>query len=288
MGRQSTSANADLGNARIHVRDGSMAVSDYWIQHAIDVIKSTYGVDVSVYQKSKDLLKFGENDLVGTSKATLMTLPAGVLHETYVSDNLITHISSNNAADAGRVIKLEGHTISGGDLTFVTQSVTLDGSDARTPVALTTPMARCTRSYTYDTTATVGIIYVFESDTTTAGVPDTASKVHLIQQAGKQNSSKAATSIASTDYWIVTSFTGMFLEKSAGYAEVHFETRTGNYVFLEKEHLSVNSSAPHSVIHFKPYIIIPANSDVRLVGTADGAGTSVGGSIQGVLAKVRV
>ncbi len=90
-----------------------LPIQDYNIYHAIDIINDTYGVNVSVENKKKDLLKFGRNPLVGTTRATIMDLPTGVLHETYVSTNAITTISSSSTSDT-RQVTVEGHTISGG------------------------------------------------------------------------------------------------------------------------------------------------------------------------------
>lgn len=256
---------------------------DFWLAKAIKDIKANYGDDVSVGKKNKNLLKFGENPLVGTAKATLMDLPVGEVHETLIATNGITHISSNNAGDT-EPVKVEGHTIDGsGNFTFVVQEITLVG---QTKTALTTPLARVTRVYNNGTTDLVGIVYVYEDDTVVSGVPQTAAKIHLILTAGKNNSSKCATTISNQDYWIITDFTSQFIEKAAGYAEIHLEIREKGKVFLEKAHISISDGNPNATLKFSPYIIAPKNSDVRLVATADGASTYVGGSINGVLAIV--
>lgn len=95
------------------------------IRHAINEIYSTYGDVVSVNEKAKSLLKFGQNALVGTSQATVMTLPAGILAETYVTTNAIDSVSSSDNGDT-QLVYVEGHTIDGdGNLTFISQTVTL-------------------------------------------------------------------------------------------------------------------------------------------------------------------
>ena len=255
---------------------------DYWINHALEVISNTYGDTASVYEKKKDLLKFGESSQVQTTKTTLMGLPTGTYNETYVSDNLITHFASSSGSDTQSIV-VEGHTISGGVFTFVTQTVTLAG---QTKTALTTPLARCTRIYNNGSTELVGTVYVAQDVTFTAGVPQTASAVHCIIEAGKQQSNKASTTISDQDYWIVTNFQSHWLEKGAGYAEVHLEIRLNGKVFREYAHMSVGDGAPVANNEFSPYLIVPANADVRLVATASAANKAVGGEIQGVLAKV--
>lgn len=263
--------------------DNPMPVSEYWLDHAAHVIEGTYGDTVSVETKAKDLLKFGRNNQIGTSLATVMTLPAGVLHETYVTSNLITHFSSSDNADTGTMV-VEGHTTADGGLTFtfVVQSVTLAG---QTKTALTTPLARVTRAYNSNSVDWAGVIYIYQDDTVTAGVPATAAKVHLQSLTGENQSDKCSTTISNIDYWIVQSVYGDCLEKTAASVEFHLEMRLAGKVF--RDIVDGSASAGHNWKHeFKPYLIVPKNSDIRLVAKADGANTQVSGGIQGALAAV--
>jgi len=257
---------------------------DPWLQHAIDVIKETYGDDVSIEDKNKDLLKFGRNKLIGTTKAVIMTLPAGILNETYPTTNSITTLSSSSALDTGGIM-VEGHSVDATGLifTFVSQTPTLNGQGQ---VSLATPIARVSRTNTVGAVDTVGSIYVYETDTTTAGVPDTNTKVHLIQEAGVNNSEKAATTISNDDYFIVTSFYGDVLEKSAAFGSVHLEVRQAGGVFVNKVDIATTTGGGGRVHEFKPYLIVPKNSDIRLRAVADGANTDISGGFQGVLAAV--
>lgn len=260
-----------------------LPIENSTISVAVNNILGTYGDVVSVGEKNKTLLKFGESQQVTTSKVTLMDLPTGTLNETYLTDNLITHFSSSSGSDTEAII-LEGHIIDGnGDFTFVVQEVTLVG---QTKTALTTPLARCTRIYNNGANDLVGNIYVYEDDTVVAGVPSTGSRVHCMVAAGKNNSSKCATTISSQDYWIITSVTALFLEKAAGFAEVHLEIRAKGKTFREYAHLSVNSGGPSQQLTFDPPIIAPKNCDVRLTAIADGANTYIGGYINGYLAII--
>jgi len=259
----------------------SEPTDDYWMRHALNVIHKQYGHEVSVYNKSKDLLKFGRNELVGTAEATIQHQPAGILHESFVSSNLINTIISTNVND-GEVVVVEGHTISGGVFTFVTQSVTLNG---RTAVALGTALARVSRCYNDDSTELQGVISITETDTYASGVPATPAKVHLQMGEGEQNSEKAATTLEDGNYWIVQGFYGDVLEKTSAFAEIHFECRLPGKVFVDLLMKSAGTSH-HAMQKFKPYLIIPPNSDIRLTAVADGANTDVSGGIQGVLATV--
>ena len=262
----------------------SRHANDYWLTHALKVIQDTYGDVASVGRKNKDLLKFGRNTNIGSgAESTLMTLPGSEIHETYVNTNIINSIISTNAGDT-EPVKIEGHTIDGnGDFTFVIQEVTLTG---QTVVPLTTALARVTRVYNNGTSEIAGTISVTETDTYVAGVPDTDTKVHCQIRAGEQQTEKAATTISSQDYWIVTKVYADVLEKTASFAEIEFQVRDPGKIFRHRLIMAASSNGGEAVHEFKPYFIIPKNSDVRLTAIASGAGTDVSGGIEGVLAKV--
>ena len=262
--------------------DTPLPITDYWLEHAIQVIYGTYGDRVSVISKNKDLIKYGRTEQAGTSTAaTLMTLTTGTLNETYVSTNIITTISSSSASDTGQV-KVEGHTISGGNFTFVTQTITLTG---QTQATLATPLARCTRINNAGSSDLVGDIYVYQDDTSTSGVPDTATKVHCEVRAGMNQSEKASTTISSTDYWIIAGVYANVLEKTASTAEISFEVREYGKTFRKYFDMA-SSNTTDSFRTGKPYIIVPPNADVRLRAIASGANTIVSGGMFGTLAKV--
>lgn len=258
---------------------------DFWLNHAIEVIKDTYGDTVSLQAKNKDLLKFGRSTAVTGTKTTLEISPNA--NETFLTTNAITHISSSNNSDTVPV-KIEGHTVDGnGDFTFSVQEVTLAG---QTKTALSTPLARVTRLYNNSIgtppangTELLGNVYVYEDDTVTAGVPNTNAKVHMQVQAGHQNSEKAATTISKNDYWIVTGVYADVLEKISESAEIIFEMRTKGGVFRESFTMSAAKESAGTFRHAFPYIIVPPNTDVRLRGRSDGTSIEVSGGIFGPL-----
>jgi hypothetical protein len=254
--------------------------NDPWIEHAKQVIYADDGVHVSLEAKNKDLLKFGRSTQVQTTSTTLMTLPVGTYNEAYVSTNAINSIISTVAGDTETVV-VEGHTISGTTLTFVTQSIALTG---QTVATLGTALARVTRVYNNDSTELTGTISVTETDTYAAGVPNTPAGVHLQVRAGQQQSEKASTSISSSDYWVVTSFYADMLEKTAASADVDLEVRRAGKVFRQVADISCSESH-RGVYEFKPYLIVPPNSDIRLVARASGAGKDISGGINGALMK---
>ena len=243
-------------------------------------IFDSFGDRVSVTQKAKTLYKFGRNPDIGTSIETVWNTGG---NETYATDNVIDKFSSSNAGDTQEII-VEGHTISAGKLTFVTQTVTLAG---QTETALTTPLARVNRAYNNGTTDFAGTIYIYEDDTVTAGVPQTASKIHAEVTEGNQTE-KCATSISNADYYIITSFTGYCFTKASRTVEFLVELRevgTTNKVF-RRTFSTAGSEGKPTHIDFDPPFIIPKNYDIRVRAIASANATDVGASFNGYLAKV--
>lgn len=250
---------------------------DFWMREAINVIESTYGD--RVYLKAKNLLKFGASDLIDTTYELVWNQGG---EETDPTSNAITHISSSSLADT-ESMTIEGHTIDGnGDFTFLVQTVTLAG---QTKTALSTPLARSSRLYNNDTVPLVGDVYVYEDDTLSFGVPTTAANIHLKILAGDQQSFKAKTTISKDDYFIVTGGYGSIREKTATVVDFQLEVRQKGSIY--RPALTISTNGPPIVFPFKPYIIVPANADVRVTAEASGAGKSVNAGFYGVLAARR-
>lgn len=275
-------ADQEGASPRLVTEQNPLPVTDPWLRHVFDVIYKTYGHTVSVVSKGKDLIKYGRSTQIQTTDTTIMTLPSGVYNETYLATNGITHVSSASGSDTFAAV-IEGHTIDGnGDFTFVSQPVTLQG---QTSVALTTPLARATRIYNNGSTNAVGPVYVYENTTIVAGVPTNGTKVHLMLRAGRNQSEKCATTLSSVDYWIVTNINGQPLKKTASACEFGFQVREKGKVF--RTQLNFAASNTNEGGHkYKPYHIIPPNSDVRMVANADTNNTDGFAHIAGVLAII--
>jgi hypothetical protein len=273
------------------------AAQDYWLWQAQREIYASEGVRTSIEAKAKALTKFGRtlNADAGV-KTTVASFQGTEVNETFVTTNAIDSVVSDNADDTEE-LQIEGHTIDGsGNLTFAVQQATLTG---QTPVTLGTPLARCTRLYvrpgTFASPASdlVGNVYAYDSVAAggvTAGVPNTASATKCMVDTGSNQSAKCATSLSAVDYWLVTSVQAGVERGSGSTAradiDVEFRQRGGVWRPLGLE-VDLNASAgPFVHLPLKPYRVIPPNSDVRLVATADSANTIVGGSINGVLAIV--
>ncbi len=251
---------------------------DFWCAHAERVVWDTYGDRVSVYEKAKDLLKFGASDDIDTS-LELVWNQGG--NETLVSSNIITHFASSSGSDTGSM-KVEGHTVDGsGNFTFVVQDVTLAG---QTKTALTTPLARTSRAYNNTGTDWVGDIYVAEDVTFTAGVPQTASAIHVKVNAGENQTAKAATTFSQNDYFFLTNFYASVGQKTAATVDFYLQVALKDKVFRNQFIYDAASTGGIINYDFRPFVIIPPNSDVRIMALSSANDTSCDAGFNGLLA----
>ena len=252
-----------------------------WASHAIKEVFRKYGDIVDV--KPNSLQKFGENLLVGTTQATIATLPSGILAETLVTANTIDTLSSSSAGDT-QDYYIEGQTVSGGVFTFVSQTITANGQNK---VVLDTPLARCTRIANMGATDNAGIVSVYEETAISGGVPSDGSKVHASVPIGENQTLKAMTAISGDEYLFLTDIYASLNKKTGGSAVIRLRVRDAGGVFRTVFKRAVNSLGPDLTMTFRPYLIIAQNSDIMLTAEADGASTAVAGGFNGVLAAVR-
>lgn len=247
-------------------------------------IYGTYGDRVSIWDKAKTLLKFGENlDLDAGTRETIWERGG---HETYVFANEIDRIVSTSASDVGSVV-IEGHTNSGTELVpiyvFSKQTVTLTG---QTPVVLATPVSRVSRLAVVGNTDLVGDVAVFENSAVVAGSPSDITKVHMLVNGtlGHNSSHKAATTLSSTDYFILEEVFTSVERSATAVVDFTLEVREGGGVFIPK--LGWSSTQSGTTISLHPYVIVPKNADVRIVGTSNVNNTAATASFGGFLASV--
>lgn len=266
---------------------------DWRLTYAEQQIKDTYGDTVSINKKLKPLRKFGTNAVVGTTRATVMTLPTGVTDETLPTEDVAISMSSSSGSDTDNNLTLfEGHTSSGTDLTFSTVSNVGISLTGQTAAPLSLSRTRITRARL--TLPAVGDIYFYETGTAlSSGVPTDLTKVHMMIPAGEIQTQKASTAVSAVDYWIITNFTAGVLEKTAAYAQVRVEikpwTTTTDSWYPATEWLTVASGGgTRNLLESNdPYLIVPKNHDVRLTAIADGASTPITGGMAGFLALVQ-
>lgn len=246
-------------------------------------IQKYLGDVVSVDKKAKSLIKFGKSAPLSTGGLqTIWTLSG---NENYLSSNGITHVCSSSASDVYELY-LEGHTVTGSgqdqQFTFVTQTVTLQG---QTPVALTTPLARCSMLANNNGTEFVGRITVFEDTPVVGGVPSDVTKIHDQIEAGFQQSFKAATTFSDSDYYILTGGFGSVSLKQDAAVDFYLEVREAGKVFIQRAAISATSGGPWTV-ELDPAVVIPKNADIRITCETSTQGAVVFGVFKGYLAQV--
>lgn len=265
---------------------GNTIDTDTLIQQAIDEVSSSYSDTVSVKQKKKSLHKWGENLQVGTSRATVMTLKSGVTDETLLSSNGITSFSSDSGSDTTQNLALvEGHTISGSNLTFSvsTPASSLTGT---TNASLPVNLARITRARL--SAPAVGNIYFHEGNSTSGVSPD--AETHLIIPAGEIQSQKASTAISQSDYWFISRLSIGILEKTGSYIKARIEIKpvaSGQDWYPLTTWFVATDSSGTVVKDFSPYKIVPKNYDVRVSALANTGSVKVVAGLDGFLASVQ-
>jgi hypothetical protein len=270
---------------------------DFWMRLAQEEILESYGDYVRI--KPKSLVKFGRTANADNGvKTTVGVFQDAIVNETFATTNSVDYVVSTSASDTGPVT-IEGHTQdqTTGDFVFVVQTVTMTGT---TPVALTTPMARANRAYvkagTYASpaSANVGDIAVYDSTLSgggvTAGKPDVDAAVKLMIAAGVNQSEKCATTISSSEYWIITGLNAEISRSGpqSALADITLEYRVvggvwrplGVEISISKDSVNVIAES------YSPAFIIPKNSDVRLVATSTVDNSIISGAIRGVLAVI--
>lgn len=258
----------------------SRKTDPYWVQEAVKRVHKIYGA--RIHDNDSALLKFGENPLVGTTAATIMNLPTGVVAETHVSSNLITHISSASGSDTVDIY-YEGETISDGVFTEVSGTITLAG---QTKTALPTAVARISRAKNVGSSNLVGNVYFYQDGNVTSGVPDTDSEVHLIIDAAENQSMKIADTVPGDQYLLVTHIYASLNKKTASGAVIRLRVRERGGVFQTKFKKGINALGSSLDKVYRPFLIIPANADFHLSAEADSSNTPVSGGIDGLFFKV--
>ena len=257
---------------------------DFWMDHALKEILDSYGDSCRV--KGKSLLKFGVNPSldIADGTATVWSNGPDQSNESYVTSNAIDTISSSNASDT-EIMVLEGHyEDSNNDWIFHVQTVTLNGQNK---IVLDQPLIRSSRLYVQDETALLGDVYVYEDTTISGGVPTDKSTVHLKASAGDNQSQKAATSLSSVDYGIITEiYWGVGRQVTAS---VNFNLQIQQFekIFRTRLPVSGNSNSGTIWTSVRPHIIITPKADIRWAASTSANNTTVFAGFNGVIAIKR-
>lgn len=271
------------------------AAHGFWMHHALNQIENETNDRVSVEKRRASNRKFGRTSNADNGiKTTIMNLAGAERHETYLTSNLIDSVSSDAAGDT-QVLVVEGCTIdANNDMAALRQEVTLTGL---TEATLATPLVRVDKVYIKNGTfavpavTNVGTIYVYDNTgvTLVAGVPDDDTAVKLMILPGLGQSQKGATTVAAADYLIITGLDVSISRSTAvANADVEIEWREQGGVWRSTGlEIALRSGATNAAfVHIEPYVVIPPNSDVRLVATASADNSTIRGHLDAVVAEI--
>ena len=241
------------------------------ISYAENEILKTYGDTVSVWEKGKRLIKFGANKDVDLVQEAVIQAPDD---DSILTSNVITHVTSSGAYTG--TVAVEGFTISGGELTFVSQTSNVVDT---TLVTLGTPLARVTRMYNNGTTD-------YTTQISAVNSTNTAKYCVIEGSLGQNQSLKAQTSISKDDYYIMYQMSGGIVATSANVI-FSFQTKEVGKVWRTQRQF-VASGVSFTEVPLSPPIIVPKNHDIRIVAISDTNNTSVVAEFSGYLAGIVV
>jgi len=266
-----------------------------WGRYAVEEAFESYGHLLK--PKWKQLRKFGRTLIpVKDVRNTIMTQGStAVVNEAYTTANTIDSVIASTTATQS--LYVEGHTIdTSGDLTFVSQNVTLASS---VRVALTTPLARCNRlainpgTFASPAADNIANIYAYQSTKTgvSGGIPSSAVHVNCMISSGFNQSNKAATVTSFKDYWLVTGIVASLPQAASPTGtvalDVDLEIRLKGGVFRPTGgQVAIGAGDRTAHRTYDPYILVPPNSDIRMIATASTGDVAVTGTMEGFLLGV--
>lgn len=255
---------------------------DTEVLRAVAEIKKFDGVNVSVMAKAKSLVKYGHAETIdSTGYKTVWEGSEIADEEPLFGDpslgNVLDSISSADTLDT-ETVRIEGHTKSGDDLTFVVQVAVLDGFNE---VTLTIPLHTCTRVINQSATEIGGPVYIY--DTSAAGgngangVPVTTAAIGGYLKGNDdthgQQSGQAFSAVSSSDYFIVTQLIADVNRSGNGNYDIEWQTRSTTGVWRPMEmDLALDTGATSVFsVDLKPCLIIPANTYFRAIAISSSA-----------------
>ena len=265
--------------------DAFVTSQDFDIAWSEAFLEDTYGRPFSVERKLKQLDKFGRNtdsDAVAfADRKTVWTLGAGTgANETLQTTNSITHLQAGSGDTQS--CRVEGHYLDASDnLVFKVQNVTLT---AATPVALTTPLARCNRLYVEQGGIPTGPI-----DCTIGSGGTSVARI----TAGDVQTQKCATAISYRDAYVIKNFGSALIGGSSVSRTFRFEVRplfnssgtaltNPNWRPLTRDWLLTDGG--RAQFPQETPIVIGPNTDIRISAWGTGSNAQVTAHFDGYLA----
>jgi len=210
--------------------------------------------------------RFGHNPTVGTSVETLWEYSTVY---TYTTAAATMYISSSALADT-QVYKIQGLDA---NWDVQTQLVTAVGR-TKTEIGTGLTWMRILSVVNQGATANAGVIYVYENDTVTNGVPDTPTKVRAAAGIGEGQAHLAIWSVPNDQVAYVVTVYGSEVQAKATYFSLHIREFGGVFRYL-RGWAVLSSSFLHQ---FSLPIPLEAKTDIEMrVETTVGSGVAQGG-----------
>ena len=251
----------------------AFAAQELDINKAATTIPYEMKVSRGMIPAHSDEHKFGHNEDVGTAREDVWDLGGTY---TYSSTAAEYHISSSDAADT------EPITIEYLDANYDAQEVTVTlAGQTETVVGSGITILRVQRAYNSGTSDLVGTVYIYEDDTITAGVPDTATKIRAaIEAAHNQTLMTMYTIPAGKTAYI--SHVGYYAATATGKAvDVLFQQRRVGKVFRVIDHVHLFQTSIDT--HHDTPLKFPEKTDIKFSATASASGGTISVTYQLIL-----
>lgn len=220
---------------------------------------------------------FGRNPDIDTGGSEQVWNYGGI--EVLPTTNAIDTISSSSASDTGHRIYIEGIAEnSKGEWVDVKQTVALNGQNK---VTLDQPLIRVLSAYDIDGDSHAGDVYIYEDDTITAGVPQTAANVHLLIRTEDQASGKSVMSTPSNRFFVVHQIIATVSRKTKANVDFLLQIRTQGNVWRTVFQMNVTAEQGTNKVEATIPFIVPPKSDLRILASTDTNNTEVTSDISG-------
>lgn len=215
--------------------------------------------------------KFGENpDIDVGGYEDIWELGGDYIYPTLAATNYISS-SDNSDTEEVTVIGLDS------DWNVQTQNVTLQGQ-TKTEIGSGLTWIRVYRAYNNNGTDLAGDVYIYEDDTVTAGVPNTASKIKACISNGSNQTQMALYSVPAGKTGYLVSSHASLSKKKDGLSNVQVKTREFGKVFRVRDLYEVASAGTSAVEQkYDFWIEIPEKSDIKLVADSSVADSGIAG-----------
>jgi len=216
--------------------------------------------------------KFGENPDIDAGSYEDVWEQGGSY--TYPATAITNYISSSDNNDTEEVIVIGLDS----DWNEQSQLVTLQGQ-TKTEIGSGLTWIRVFRAYNDNGSDLTGIVYIYEDDTVTDGVPQTVSKIKAVINNGNNQTQMATYSIPNGKTGYILSAGVSLSKKKDGLSNVKLMSREFGKVFRVRDFLEVSAAGTSAIDReYHSPIEIQAKSDIKIMADSSVSGSGVASS----------